>query len=111
MRKPWQKQESRLANLLDGEVNAGSGNGWSRKSDVRTKRRVSGYLVEAKQTDNKGFRITLDALRQLEHHAAMDSRTPVFGLQFGHGSRARHYVIVREEDFFGDDPHRPPTAS
>ena len=99
-RKPWEKQESRLANLLGGERNAGSGNGWSRKQDVRSKK----FLVEAKWTSKKSFSIKADALRQLEHNAAIEDRIPVLAIELG----GRRYVLVREDDFpFNTDTGEP----
>lgn len=91
MKQPWEKQESRLANLLGGERNAGSGNGWSRKNDVRSPQ----FLVEAKWTGKKSFSLKLAELRQLEHNAAIENRTPVLSIEMG----GRRYVVVPEEYF------------
>jgi hypothetical protein len=91
VKQPWEKQESRLANLLGGERNAGSGNGWSRKNDVRSPR----FLVEAKWTSKKSYSLKAQELRQLEHNAAMDNRIPVLCIELG----GRRYVVVPEEHF------------
>lgn len=100
MKQPWEKQESRLANLLGGERNAGSGNGWSRKGDVRSPK----FLVEAKITSKKSFSIKVDVLRQLEHNAAIENRTPVLAIEMG----GHRYVLVREDDFpFNTDTGEP----
>ena len=104
MRRPWEKQESRLANLTGGTRNAGSGNGWVRKGDVRSR----GHLMEAKWTKFKQFTLKLADLRTLEHHAAVDNRTPVFCIEFKERSGTRRYVVLREEDYFGDDDPRLP---
>lgn len=94
-----------MANLVGGEVNAGSGNGWVRKADVRSARSM-GKLLEAKWTSAKSFTIKLADLRTLEHHAVLESRTPVFCIEFQDRRGTRRYVVLREEDYFGDDPPR-----
>lgn len=99
-RKPWEKQESRLANLTGGTRSPGSGNGWVRKHDVRS----LGRLIEAKWTSHKSFVLKLAELRQLEHNALIDNRTPVFCIEFKEKGGTRRYVVLREEDYFDDDP-------
>lgn len=112
MKKPWEKQEQRLANLLGGTVNSGSGNGWVRKADVRGRLQ---WLVEAKWTGSKSFTLKLADLRALEHHAVIDNRTPAFCIEFKERTGTRRYVVLREDDVFnGDDPrlhHQPPTVT
>jgi hypothetical protein len=89
--KKWQKQESRLAALIGGTRNAGSGNGWVRKSDVRNRE----WLVEAKQTDARSIRLKLDDLLANGHHADVEGRTPAFCVEIaGH-----NYVVLREQDW------------
>jgi hypothetical protein len=110
VRKPWQRQESRLANLTGGSVNAGSGNGWVRKADVRAK--SIGHLIEAKWTAHRSFTLKLTDLKVLAHHAAIEGRTPAFCIEFqeslgGGHHRTSRYVVLQEEDYFGDDPHLP----
>ena len=100
MKKPWEHQESRLANLTGGVRQPGSGNGWARKNDVRSK----GHLIEAKWTSAKSFIIKLAELRQLEHNAVIDSRTPVFCIEFKGRHGTRRYVVLREEDYLEDAP-------
>jgi len=102
VKKPWEKQESRLANLTGGERQPGSGNGWARKNDVRSRR--LGVLIEAKWTKYRSFILKLDVLRQLEHNAAVENRTPVFCVEFKDRHGTRRYVVLREEDYFDDDP-------
>ena len=94
MKKAWQRQESRLADLLGGECNAGSGNGWSRKNDVRSKR----YQVEAKLTEAASFRLRLADLQSLASNADREGRTPVLAVEI----QGRRYVVLREQDWEHD---------
>src|SRR5262252_11066855 len=68
VRKAWQKQEKRLAGMLGGTRNAGSGNGWVRKNDVRNR----DYLVEAKWTEHRSYRLRVEDLLSLAHHADVE---------------------------------------
>ena len=113
-RKPWEKQESRLAHLTEGTRNSGSGSGWVRKHDVRSGWR---HLIEAKWTRRRSFILKLGDLKVLEHRATLEDRTPAFCVEFwedkggGHGV-AHRYVVLREEDYFDGDPRLdlPPSA-
>jgi hypothetical protein len=108
-RKPWERQESRLAGVT-GTRNAGSGNGWVRKADVR--RWV--WLIEAKWTAAKSFSLKLIDLKTLEHQAALDNREPMFAIEFrerigpGH-YKAHRWVLVKEDALLSDDPRLPTT--
>ena len=91
MPKPWEKQESRLAKVIGGTRNAGSGNGWVRKADVRN----VDYLIEAKQTSAHSIRLKLDDLLALGHHADREGRIPAFCIEMdGH-----NYVVLREQEW------------
>lgn len=109
-RKPWDKQESRLASVTGGTRQSGSGNGWVRKHDVRGNRLR--YLIEAKWTARKSFILKLADLKVLEHRAALEDREPALCIEYsektptGH-TRLHRYVVVREEHLFDDDPHLP----
>ena len=91
MRKPWEKQESRLAALISGTRNAGSGNGWVRKSDVRNK----DWLIESKQTAARSIRVKLDDLHANAHYADLEGRTPAFCLEIA----GENFVVLREQDW------------
>lgn len=109
-KRPWDKQESRLAGVTGGTRNSGSGNGWVRKADVRGNRLR--YLIEAKWTARKSFILKLADLKVLEHRAALEDREPAFCIEFseqtttGH-TRLHRYVVVKEEHLFGDEPEPP----
>lgn len=90
-KKKWQKQESRLADILGGTRNAGSGNGWVRKADVRN----VAWLVEAKQTDNKSYRLELPDLLTLGHQADVEGRKPAFCVEI----QGHNYVVLRMQEW------------
>jgi len=89
--KRWERQEKRLANLLGGTRNAGSGNGWVRKADVRN----IDWLIEAKTTSFKSFTLKLSDLLSLGHHADREGRTPAFCIEI----QGHNYVVLREQDW------------
>jgi translation elongation factor EF-Ts len=91
--KDSQKQEKALARKLGGSVNAGSGNQWIRKSDVRTE----DVLVEAKITSAKSFSLKDDELIKNRNYAIVDGRMPIFLVEFK--TTGNSYVILTEDDF------------
>jgi hypothetical protein len=90
--KQSRKQEKRTADTYKGSRNAGSGSGWLRKNDVRTRE----FLFENKFTTNmKSITIKEVDLRELTERAIVEDRTPV--LQFD--LAGRRYIILNEDDF------------
>lgn len=85
-------QENRLADLLGGSRNSGSGNGFKRKSDVRT----PGFLWECKRTDAKSIRLNLVDLETNRQYAILDDRTPGFHIEIGD----KRYVLLEEAEAF-----------
>ena len=85
------KQERRTAEKLQGTVNAGSGNGWMRRQDVRTDE----YLVENKRTGKKQITVKASDWKQLRHHALQDDRMPLMSLELD----GRNYIMMEEDDF------------
>ncbi|TKK84661.1 hypothetical protein FDA94_29035 [Herbidospora galbida] len=92
--KDSRRQEKRGAKLFGGTVNAGSGNQWRRKNDVRSKK----FSIEYKTTGAKSYRITKDELLQAEKHALLDGRTMLFGIEIG----GRNWILLAEEDFIAE---------
>lgn len=88
-----QKQEQALARKLGGSVNSGSGNGWIRKSDVRT----DNELWELKITSAKSYSLKDAELQQNINHALMDGRMPIFLVEFK--PTGNRYVIMDENDY------------
>jgi hypothetical protein len=92
MLKKSQKQERRGAELLGGTVNAGSGNGWVRKNDVRT----PDYSIEYKVTSKGSYSLKEKELITAEKQALLDGREMLFGTQMSGG---RNWITMSEETF------------
>lgn len=91
--KDSQRQERSLAKQLGGSVNAGSGNGWVRKGDVRSEQE----LWECKITSAKSYALKAEDLEKLEMQALMDGRIPVFLVEFL--KSGGEYVIMNKNDY------------
>lgn len=90
--KASKKQEQRSAKVYKGSRNAGSGNGWMRKNDVR----AEAFLIENKLTTaTKSITLKEVDLRELRQRAILEDRVPV--LQFDLSGRS--YVVIVEDDF------------
>ena len=89
--KQSQKHEKRLAKLVDGSVNAASGDFWSRKGDVRSK----DLLIEHKWTGKKQVTIKSEVLKKITREAILDSRIPVLGIHLD----GENYVVLLEDDY------------
>jgi hypothetical protein len=89
-----QRQERNAAKRLGGTQNAGSGSGWIRKNDIRTK----DTSWELKTTSKKSFSLRLDELLVAERNATVDGRVMIWGLEF-QDRRWAPYVVLLESDF------------
>ena len=89
--KKSKAHEDRLAKLIGGKRNAGSGAFWSRKGDVRSK----DLLIEHKWTGKKSFSLKSDVLEKIVTEAILDGRTPALGISLNN----ENYVIMLEHDF------------
>lgn len=92
-RKDSQRQEKALAKSRGGSVNSGSGNGWIRKSDVRT----WDELWEAKITSAKSFSVKDAELQKHINYALVDGRIPIFLVEFK--LTGNEYVILSRFDY------------
>lgn len=92
--KRSQAQERRIAKATGGSRNAGSGNGWQRKHDVRSGGH-EGFLWEMKRTDKKQITIKATDLESVRKIAWTEGRTPVFHIELA----GRRYVLLEEPDF------------
>ena len=91
--KDWERQEARTAKRYRGSRSPGSGNGHSRKNDVRNEH----LLIENKLTrGTKGITLKVADLESLRQHATVEGRVPV--LQFDLAGRS--YVVLHEGDFY-----------
>jgi hypothetical protein len=91
--KDSQRQEKALARKLGGTVNSGSGNGWLRKSDVRTEQE----LFELKITSAKSYSLKDSELEKNYNQALIDGRIPVFMVEFK--TTRNTWVILSIEDY------------
>ena len=89
--KESQKHEARLAKLVDGKRNAGSGAFWSRKGDVRS----DDLLIEHKWTGKASFTVKATVLEKIVKEAILESRMPVLGFSLNDNN----YVMLTEDDF------------
>jgi len=89
--KESQKHEARLAKLVDGKRNAGSGSFWSRKGDVRS----NDLLIEHKWTGKASFTVKATVLEKIVKEAILESRMPVLGVSLNN----ENYVLLTEDDF------------
>ena len=71
-------QERKAARNYEGQRTPGSGNGWIQKADVRTDEE----LFELKTTSKSQFALRSSDLYKLWNAALLDSRTPVFEIEF-----------------------------
>lgn len=92
--KKSQDQEKRVAKMTGGSRNAGSGNGWKRKHDVRSGGH-DGWLWEMKRTDQKQITIKATDLESVRKVAWSEGRSPILHFQL----QNRNYVILEESDF------------
>jgi len=102
--KDSQRQERALALEVSGSVNAGSGNGWVRKGDVRSDRE----LWECKITSAKSFSLKYEDLRKVFEQAIVDGRIPIFMVEFM--KQGESFVVLTKDDYmemrekyFGDE--------
>lgn len=92
--KKSRDQEKRIAKATGGSRNAGSGNGWKRKHDVRSGGH-EGFLWEMKRTDKKQITVKAADLESVRKIAWSEGRTPVFHIELA----GRAYVLIEESDF------------
>ena len=85
-------QENRVAKRTGGSRNSGSGNGWKRKSDVRS----PGLLWEMKRTDSRQITLKADDFDTVRKQAWAEGASPIMHLEFG----GRAYVILEEHEYF-----------
>lgn len=81
-------REKQIMRRLELTPTIASGSKWVEKED--------GYndevLAQLKSTEHESFRITLDDLKKLEYHAAVDHKAPAFFIDFI--TEDRLYLVV-----------------
>lgn len=88
--KESKKHEARLAKIINGQRNAGSGSFWSRKGDVRNRE----LLIEHKWTGKSSFTVKAAVLEKIVKEAILESRTPILGFSLNN----ENYCIMTEDD-------------
>lgn len=102
--KFYYKNEAKVLRELGFTPAPGSGNGWVVKED--------GYnehaMVQLKSTDAASYRISLFDIKQLEYHAKVEHKLPIFLVQFLKEDKVYALVDVAELDqlpaVFGVEP-------
>lgn len=104
-RKSSQKQEDRWAKKTGGRVQAGSGAVWSSKGDVKTGSNFFddslSFLYENKQTENKGFRVSVDLWEEIRQKAIKtEGKLPALQIELERKSPSPTRLVVLDEDDF-----------
>lgn len=88
-------QERRTASRIGGSVNAGSGNQWHTKNDVRNPKES----VELKTTTKDGYRITAEEIHKMVTNALIDGARMGW-LEVEFANRGTTAVIMDADDFY-----------
>lgn len=88
--KKSRAQEKKTAMLHGGSVIAGSGSGWLRKGDVRTRR----FNIECKRTDARQITLKAETLEKNWAEAWSEGRLPLTSFELG----GRRYLVLNEDD-------------
>lgn len=83
-------QERKTALLHGGTVVAGSGSGWLRKGDVRTRR----FNIECKRTDAQQITLKATTLEKNWAEAWAEGRLPLTCFEL----RGKRYLVLNEDD-------------
>lgn len=95
-KKKSNKQESLLAERLNGKTQAGSGNQWHSKGDVETKE----MLFECKYTQYRSYKLTVDVWQDIEQKAfEMGGKTPAMEILLGEGKENLKLIVLSEDDY------------
>lgn len=91
--KWYRKNEAEVIQRLGFEPTRNSGATWIDKGDGQNE----SFICELKSTDKESYTLKQKTLQELEYHACVAHKTPVFALQFL--NRDEIWVAVKEEDF------------
>jgi len=89
-----QAQEKKSALAHGGKRQPGSGSGWARKGDVRTK----STLIENKRTDARQITLKADHLEKIWFEAWSEGRRPLLEFELG----GRCWVAQPRDDYLED---------
>lgn len=91
--KFYRKNESEAMKRLGFKPTKNSGAGWIEKADGQNNK----YICELKSTDKASFTIKQQVLKELEYHAGVSHKIPVFAFQFLNTDDI--WVAIKEEEF------------
>lgn len=95
-KKKADRQEKRLASLVGGKTQAGSGNQWHSKGDVEDKE----FLHECKYTKNKSFPVSIKLWEEIEEKAfQMGGKSPAIEIVLGEGQENLKLIVLSEDDY------------
>lgn len=89
----WAKWEAQLAKDFGGQLQAGSGNVWNKKGDVKSK--FGSFLIEGKYTSKKSFSLTLKLWEKIYGEALDNFRLPMMGIKI----QDAELVVLDKQDF------------
>lgn len=90
--KFYRKNEAEVMKRLGFKPTKNSGAGWVEKCDGQSEN----FICELKSTDKESYTLKQKTLHELEYHACVAHKTPVFALQFL--NRDEIWVAIKEED-------------
>lgn len=90
--KFYRKNEAEVMKRLGFKPTKNSGAGWVEKCDGQSEN----FICELKSTDKESYTLKQKTLQELEYHACVAHKTPVFALQFL--NRDEIWVAIKEED-------------
>lgn len=91
--KFYRKNEAEVMKRLGFKPTKNSGAGWVEKCDGQSEL----FICELKSTDKESYTIKQKTLQELEYHACVAHKTPIFALQFL--NRDEVWVAITEEEF------------
>ncbi len=91
--KFYRKNEAEVMKRLGLYPTRNSGAGWIEKCDGQNEL----FICELKSTDKESYTLKQKTLQELEYHACVAHKTPVFALQFL--NRDEVWVAITEEEF------------
>lgn len=91
--KFYRKNEAEVMKRLGFKPTKNSGAGWVEKCDGENEL----FICELKSTDKESYTLKQKTLQELEYHACVAHKIPVFALQFL--NRDEIWVVVKEDEF------------
>ena len=91
--KFYRKNEAEVMKRLGFKPTKNSGAGWIEKCDGQSEL----FICELKSTDKESYTLKQKTLQELEYHACVAHKPPIFALQFL--NRDEVWVAITEEEF------------